>query len=416
MDSAVVAALAQVLDDCGNQRINSGTAKSKVAAILYRKSPTEVLQELDTYVSTRPGNEKGKVVLIVIMALLRLNLDSGPVLIQEIEREKYELAGHLYGGLAMLLNRRSSNFTFRFSLLNPEAKNIYAEIERWNDHFFWPHIELFQTIDLLRHLDSSRFEQLAFADPNGIILLSMVQGYLSALPSDALLKQLLASSNRFHPNFAFAFYAQPILLLCNKIQRKEAKRGDIKKLNGHIDRCLTALEPCSPGLQAELLTNYLLVNLWTIPDAFARQLIGAELQDEFARQITKPGKIRTIQELGAIANLIDRTPAYDGKKRRITKRPLADAVMSVLIQFIQERTGIYAGDNHWLKNAEAILHLLTVCQRKYLGRFLDSQDRALMVSPLDELVRFEIYLKDIRHHQIIQSLQTCLSQQGKAAY
>lgn len=409
MDNAVVAVLAQVLDDYGNQRIDSDVAKSKIANILPCKSLAEVLQELDTYVSTLPGNEKGKAVLIVIMALLRLDLHSGPALAQEIQVQNYKLAGHLYGGLTMLLNGRSQNFTFRLSVLNRETKNAYAEIERWNDYFFWPHIDLFLAAKLLHDLDPCRFERLAQEDSSGALLLSMAQGHLPVSPSDALLQKLLESSDPFHPNFALAFYVLPISILCDKVWRKQAKRGDIKKLNGYVDRCLSALESCCPGLRAELLTNYLLVHPWAFPDAFAHQLVGAELQDEFSRQITEPGKIRTIQELGSIAGLIAETPACDEQKHRMTKRPLADAVLSVLIRFVRERTGIYVGDNRWLEDAKAVLRLLTVRQRRRFGCFLDSQDRALMISPLDELVRFDIYLKDTWHHQIIQGLQGCLA-------
>ena len=409
MDSAVVAALAWVLDDFGNQRIDSDTAKTQIANILSGKSLAEVLQELDVYVLNLSGNEKGKAVLIVIMALLLLDLNSGPALAQEIQSREYRLAGPLYGGLTMLLNGKIRNFTFRLSVLNREAKNAYAEIERWNGGFFWPHVDLFLTAELLHRLDPCRFERLARKDASGVLLLSMAQGHLQVSPSDVLLKKLLESSNPVHPNFALAFYAQPISILCGKVCWKKANRSDIKRLNEYVDRCLTAFRPCSPDLRAKLLTNYLLVYPRTCPDAFARQLVGAELQGEFASQITKPGKIRTIRELGSIASLIVKTPACDEQKHRITKRPLADAVLSVLIRFVQERTGIYAGDNRWLEDAKTVLHLLTVRQKRRFGCFLNSQDRALMISPLDKLVRFDIYLKDIWHHQIIQGLQDCLA-------
>lgn len=409
MDSAVVNSLAQVLDDFGNQWIDSDTAKSRIAGILSGKSPAEVLQELDAYVSDIPGSEKGKTVLIVIMAVLRRSLDSGPTLAQEINDRGYTLAGYLYGGLAMLLKGKSQTFTFRLSALDRETKNAYAEICQWNDRFFWPHIDLFMAAKLLYRLAPHRFEQLALEDPNGVLLLNMAQGHLSIFPSEALLQKLLESSEPFHPNFALAFYTQPILALYNKNWNKQEKRGDIKKLNGHVARVLTALDQCSPSLRAELLTNYLLVHPWAFPNAFARQLVGAKLQGGFSRQITAPGKIRTIHELGSIASLIAETPACDEQKHRITKRPLVDAVRNVLIRFVQERTGIYVGDSRWPEDAKAVLRLLTARQRRRFGRFLDSQDRTLMISPLDELVRFDIYLKDTWHHQIIQGLQGCLA-------
>lgn len=409
MDGAVVNSLGRILDDLGNQRIDSDTAKGQIAGILAGKSPVETLQELDAFVSTISGNDKGKAVLTVLMALMRLDLNSGPALAQEINDRGYQLAGHLYGGLTMLLKGDSQSFAFQLSALNRETKNPLAEINRWNDRYFHPHIHLFLTAELLHRLNPGRFEQLALDDPNGILLLSMAQWRLPVSPSDGLLQALLKSSDPFHPNFALAFYTQPISILCDKVWNKQAKRGDIKRLNGHVNRCLAALEQCSPSLRAELLTNYLLDHLWAPPTAFARQLVGAELQGEFARQITEPGKIRTIRELGSVANLIAKTPACNGQKRRISKKPLADAVLSALTRFVRDRTGIYAGDDRWLGSAEAALQLLPARQRERFGRFLDAQDAELMVSPLDRLVRFDIYLKDARQHDIIQGLRGCLA-------
>lgn len=409
MNSAVVANLSRVLDGLEKQQIASADARKQIAGILSGKSPAETLRELDSYVLSLRGNNKGKTVLIVMMALLRLDPASGPALAREIRSRGYKLAGPLYGRLTMLFKGKSRNFTFQSSILLQETKNAYEDITLWwDDHFFRLHTHLFLTAELLHHLDPGRFGQLVLEDSSGTLLLNMLRGHLPVSPSDALLKKLLESPNLVHSNFALAFYSQPIPNLCDNISRKEAKRSDIKMLNQYVDRCLATLNPCSPSLRAELLTNYLLVHPRQVPDAFARQLVGAELQGEFVSQITKPGRIRTIQELGSIAGLIEKTPACDEQKHRITKRPLANAVLSVLIRFVRERTGIYAGDC-WPEDAKAILHLLTAQQKRRFGAFLNSQDNALMISPLDELVRFDIYLKDIRQHQIIQGLQSCLA-------
>lgn len=414
MDSTIVGALARVLDDVGNQRIDSDTAKSEIATILSGKSLADVLQKLDTYVLTRSDNRgirKEQAVLIVIMALLRLDLNFDSALVQEIQTCNYKLAGPLYGGLAMLLKGKSRHFSFQLSVLNRETKNAYKEIEQWNDRFFWPHINLFLTAKLLHSLDPKRFERLVQEDPNCILLLSMAQGHLPISPSDDLLQKLLESRDPLHPQFALAFYVLPILMLYSKNQCKKPKPDDIKKLSKDVDRCLAALKPCSLSLRTELLTNYLLVHPKTVPSAFARQLVGSELQAEFARKITEPGKIQTIRELSFIASTIAETPACNEQKHRITKKPLKAAVLNVLIRFIRERTGIYVDNQHpyWLKDTEKVLRLLTKKQKRCFKNFLDSQDRTLMINPLDRLVRFSIYSKDVRQHEIIQSLQECLA-------
>lgn len=409
MDETIIKAFAQVLDDVGNGRIKPSTAKSKIATILNGKSPEEMLCDLNTYVMKLPGKEKGKVVVIAIMALLQFDQGSGPALAKEIRAQNYPLAGPLYGGLTMLLSGRIPSFTVQLSVLDRNTKNAYAEIMRWNDVYYWQYIELYLTAKLLNDLDPCYFERLAMGDPNGILLLSMAQGRLPISPSDILLKKLLESSDPFHPNFALAFYAQPISMLCDKAKWEKPKQGDIRKLNEYVGRCVTAIQLCNPSLRAELLTNYLLVHPRAVPDDFARQLVGHELQAEFTHQITKSGKIRTIQRLGAVAYVIAKTPACDEHGHRISKKPVAEAMLSVLVRFVRERTGIYIADSHWLEDAKMVLYLLTTQQRSRFKRFLDNFDSTLMISPLDQLVRYKLYWEDDQCHQIIQGLQNCLS-------
>ncbi len=66
MDRFTVTALTQVIDDRGNQRIDSTIAKKKITAILHRRSVKRVLRDLNEYVSTLEGNAKGQTVLVVL--------------------------------------------------------------------------------------------------------------------------------------------------------------------------------------------------------------------------------------------------------------------------------------------------------------------------------------------------------------
>ena len=89
--------LSVVINDSANKSIKSVDAKKKINAILHNKSIKTVINELCTYVENTNGNEKNKAVLIVIMSLLRRNLDCEKELTLLIS--KYKLTGCLYGGL-----------------------------------------------------------------------------------------------------------------------------------------------------------------------------------------------------------------------------------------------------------------------------------------------------------------------------
>lgn len=402
MDGAAVAALAQVIDDKENQRINAVTAKRKISAILHRKSVKRVVQELNEYVALLPAKEKGQAVLIVIMALLRLVSNPVPILAQEIQ--KYPLAELLHGGLAMLLSGRNQSFSFRLTWMHRSSENIYEIIKNWEGDYFWNYSEVFLAAKLLYEIQPDRLERLALEDKSGVILLSMVHCYLNVRPSDTLLQKLLQSTDPLHPNFALAFYTGSVSFLCDKVGRGTVKRKEIKELRTGIGRCLAAFDVCSPKLRTELLTNYVLVHQNAFPEAFARQLVGEELQEEFVYQITESGKVRTIRELAFIARLIAETPACNREGHRISKKPLSDAVLRVLMRLIQARR-IYPGDAQWQNDIETVLQALTVRQRERLRRFLKDQDKRLMVGALDQLVRYRIYLEDIQQHQVLQGIQ-----------
>ena len=408
MDKLTVKELALIIDDEWNQRIDSTIAKKEIAAKLHHRSEKRILRELIEYVSTLEGKTKGKDTLVVIMALLRLNLDMVPVLAQEIKNQGYPLAGPLYGGLFTLLCGKSKNFSFQFTLMEQNVKNPYKEIERWESGYFWNCIEMFMAVRLLYDIQPEQFEKLILEDKSRVILLSMVHEHINITPSNALLQKLLQSADRIHHNFALAFYTQPITSLCIQNQRNPLSRRDKKALNEYINYFMVSLDAYSSELRAELLTNYLLVHQFAVPEVFARQLVGSELQKDFVNQITEPGKVRTIRDLALVARLITEIPACNREKHRISKKALLDAVLSVLIQFIQKRDGIYSLDLQQQSDIKTVVQSLTAKQRKLLGKFLEKQDKLLMVSELDRLVRNQIYLEDYRQHEIIQSVQSFL--------
>jgi hypothetical protein len=75
LDKNTVKALSQVLDDHKNERLKRVDAKKKFNSILHNKSSATIIRELRDYISLLPGKDKNIVTVVVVMAVLRRNLD-----------------------------------------------------------------------------------------------------------------------------------------------------------------------------------------------------------------------------------------------------------------------------------------------------------------------------------------------------
>jgi len=137
---------------------------------------------------------------------------------------------------------------------------------------------------------------------------------------------------------------------------------------------------------------------------FARILVDKEHQEYFCEQIKSSGKIRSLRELEIVANLIAITPSLDDRKKRVSKSSLYSAITDVIIKFIDERKGIYMwdnGQNEYFLNV--CKNLPKSCLRRIFS-FAKKKQSILMCGPLDEMVRFKIFLDDNRQNEIIQGI------------
>ena len=157
-----------------------------------------------------------------------------------------------------------------------------------------------------------------------------------------------------------------------------------------------------------MITSYLLVYRNAYPASFPRALVGSKLQDAFIYQICESGKVQSLSDIAFIAALISETPALNQKKERISKQKLRQAILTVLMNCIRNRTGIYRCHNETRTSFKTIFQVLTTAQKNSLRRFLIKEDRTLMADKLDELVRHKIYLKDYHQHEIIQEILSVL--------
>src|SRR5699024_11042227 len=142
MDHTTITALAQILGDHLNQRTKSSDAKQKINSILRNKKSITVIRQLSDYISTRSGRDKNIAVVIVMMAVLRRNLDDFEVVKEAVL--SHGLVGQLYGGLFTLLAGDSELLSLRVELNDSIFENKYDFITQFVDFDYWNYIELFQ--------------------------------------------------------------------------------------------------------------------------------------------------------------------------------------------------------------------------------------------------------------------------------
>ena len=115
-----------------------------------------------------------------------------------------------------------------------------------------------------------------------------------------------------------------------------------------------------------------------------------------------------MDKLCKMAHLVHDFPCKDNNGTRGKKDILYAAIVSVLKEFVAERKGIYS----WDASQEAdFRELCQIVPKRYLKSFysyLKRKSKELMVSKLDEMVRFSIYLKDKQCYDICQGMMAVM--------
>lgn len=418
MDHKTITALAQILGDHLNQRTKSSDAIQKINSILRNKKSITVIRQLSDYISTRSGRDKNIAVVIVMMAVLRRNLDDFEVVKEAVL--SHGLVGQLYGGLFTLLAGDSELLSLRVELNDSIFENKYDFITQFVDFDYWNYIELFQAVKVLGMVNLRKFEKLALKDKTKLILLNMTSSRLEIDPSDQLINELLHEKDELKQNIGFFFITRSITSCLDDINYIErAKQNGVnhcrmnikeveQQLTEKIDECYTFLESCNKRTKVSLLINFLLAHQTIYPIAFAYTLMSGELQDKTIIELSNTNKLKTLKDVSFFVQLISDTPALNAEKKRVSKKPLYLAIVDILIAFVAEKRGIYGWDEQQSQYMKLICERLPEsCVQKIITR-LSYIDSNLMYSKLDELVRFRIYLEDKRQHDIISGIITTI--------
>lgn len=327
------------------------------------------------------------------------------------------LIPNLYGALCIFFGGKSSTLHLKIELTDSQFPNRYDYLTRFFGQFTDRTIrEVLYAVKILALSDQTKFEELAFKDSTRLILLNMASFQLNEFPSDALIMKLLRDGDELQANIGFYFAVWDItrdVHDCTQLRKNPAspytktKRQINKNIKNHLEAFYNFYDCCSINRKASLLVNYILSEK-EYPVQFGYWLMEATLQDALIFEITSSNKITNLDKLCKIAHLIHDFPCRDNNGVRIKKDKLYAAVVIVFKNFILEKKGIYSWDTSQENIFRNICKVMPQRYSKQLYNFLERKSKELMVSELDEMVRFSIYIEDKRRWDIYQGMMNVI--------
>ena len=268
MDKRVIKELSELINDRWNNTCSKIDFKRKINGIFSRKKNAAIIWELSDFLKSVNGREKNIHTLIIVLALLRRNLDCVDEIKDELEKNK--LINCLYGGLCILLSGKSEMISIKIELNDNLFENKYEFITRFVDFNYYDYIEMFQAAEILYLSDVKKFESLIRRDETKLLLLNIASGHMSVKLSDSFISDLLKDDDELNRNIGFALLTTPIYRTISSLEFVEREKSmgikprmserklknSLKTYVAHVD---AMLEQCSNNTKVSLIINYLLV-------------------------------------------------------------------------------------------------------------------------------------------------------------
>lgn len=397
-------------------RENKKDSKVQINKVLRNKSCITIIKEFKNLMPEIQNRNRDKSLLIVVLSILYKNIGLLDNLQKVLTTEG--LIPNLYGALCIFFSGKSSTLHLKVELADSQFPNKYDYLTRFSGQFAEQKIrEVLYAVKILAMSDNTKFEELAFKDSTRLILLNMTSFQLNEFPSDTLIMRLLRDGDELQANIGFYFavwditrdvhdYAQ--LRKYPVSPHTKTKRQINKNIKCHLETFYNIYNCCSAERKASLLVNYILSER-KYPVQFGYWLMELTLQEALIFEITSSNKITNLNKLCTIAHLIHDFPCKDNNGIRIKKDKLYVAVVIVLKSFILEKKGIYSWNTSQETSFRNICKIMPKRHLKQLYKFLEKQSKVLMVSKLDEMVRFSIYLEDKRHWDIYQGMMDVIN-------
>lgn len=390
---------------------------TKINKVLRNKSCATLVAEFKHLIPEMQGKEINKALLVLVLAILHKNVSALERLQKVLVSEG--LIPNLYGALCSFFSGKSSTLSLKVELTDGQFPNRYAYITRFIGQFAEREIrDALYAVKILAMSDPEKFEELAFKDSTHMILLNMVSYEFEGFPSDALIARLMKDGDELQANIGFYFTVWDIardvqdyaLLRRNTIFPCKKTRKEIdKSIEDHLEKFDKFYSGCPAYRKASLLVNYILAER-DYPIQFGYWLLEPALQDALVTEITSSGKIANLDKLCKMAHLVHDFPCKDNNGTRGKKDKLYVAIVSVLKEFVAERKGIYSWDASQEANFRDLCQLVPKRYWKSFNSYLRRKSKELMVSRLDEMVRFSIYLKDKQCYDICQGMMAVMDE------
>ena len=355
--------------------------------------------------------ERSKVLLVVVMCLLHRSAGFTENVRKSLEEEN--LISSLFGGLMILFGGKSRTMCLKIDLNDSQFPNRYEYLGHfWGEFGYWENQEVLCAAEILAGSDMEKFEELAYRDATRLILLNMTAGQLGINVSERLIKRLMKEGDELQANIGFYFavrYIERDMRIFDELERNpgfpgaRSKRQIHKDLKEHLEVFYEFYSVCCAQRKASLLINYILFER-SYPKEFGLWLMEEELRESLIAQITLSGKFVNPNQVIKILSLVRRFPCRGADGAAGKKDRLYAAIVSVLKAFLREEKGFYQWDKEQEQKFREICMLLPQKYLRQYRNFAEKSMSGLMVSELDEMVRFSIYLKDRRQWDICRGM------------
>ncbi|OCS88858.1 hypothetical protein [Caryophanon latum] len=374
--------------------------KKTLNGLLRRRSNRKVILNLSEAIKTGVFADKNKAVLITTLALIRRDLDCKHEL-QNLLSD-YNLINLLYGGLIKLLDGKSETFKIEIQWNYDSYENKYEFIERFPVPEHWNFIDLIITSSILIETDSKKFENLLIKDSTNLLLLNFLHGEEGWIISEGFIKRLLKNETcGLRRNVGFHILIEPIeRIVATGVNSRKSKTD----FNNKVNNFNVIFDDIPLNFKAEMLINYFLTNKRadSILTFLAKEIMKSELVDDLVTEI-KSNKIRQLDDLYIVLFITKsvRTRRHGDKS---SKNKLYNSILKKLQEFIEDNEGIYTWDDYSKSLFREIYIILPNKYKNQLENSIMKIKGTLMVSKLDRLVRFELYISDQKRNEILDGM------------
>ncbi|GIN23406.1 hypothetical protein [Siminovitchia fordii] len=294
-------------------------------------------------------------------------------------------------------------------------ENKYEFINRFKGEFYyWDYIEIFVAVKIIYLEDTKLFEEIIKKDDTFLLSLNLPFNFLGVEVSESFVLSMINDSDELYKNIGFYILTNKLNHYIRELeQNQRAKELGIedltvnnkkleKKISLEVNRVLNNLSYCDDATKVSLMVNYFISEAPVIVTRFADLLLDIDLEQKFINELKGSNKIKTLDNIYHLLRIVSNTKRK--KTKGHTKTRIYNVFVDLIILFVKDRKGIY----QWSEKEEYLMieicKLLPKKSKEKLLRNLINESKGIMDRKLDELLRFEIYLKDKNRSQIINGM------------